>query len=87
VLDHETVASNAKTYTEQAFKVLDRDKTEIRFNTEWLKPFLSNPAAGVSDFITTAKSVTISRLLEREDFRTRMKAETPISLLEIFYPV
>jgi tyrosyl-tRNA synthetase len=87
VLDHETVANNAKTYTDQAFKVLDRSRTEIRFNTEWLKPFLSNPAAGVSDFITTAKSVTISRLLEREDFRTRMKAETPISLLEIFYPV
>lgn len=87
VLDHETVENNAKTYVEQAFKVLDRDRTEIRFNTEWLKPFLSNPAAGVSDFITTAKNVTVSRLLEREDFRTRMKAETPVSLLEMFYPV
>lgn len=87
VLDHETVANNAKTYTEQAFKVLDRDRTEIRFNSEWLKPFFASPAAGVSDFVNIAKSVTISQLLEREDFRARMKAETPISLLEILYPI
>lgn len=87
VLDHETVAKNAKTYTEQAFKVLDKEKTEIRFNSEWLKPFFASPAVGVSDFVNIAKSVTISRLLEREDFRARMKAETPISLLEILYPI
>ena len=87
VLDHETVANNAKTYTEQAFKVLDPDKTEIRFNSEWLKPFFASPAAGVSDFISAAKGITISRLLEREDFKNRMAAETPISLLEILYPV
>ncbi|OGR77815.1 MAG: tyrosine--tRNA ligase [Elusimicrobia bacterium GWC2_64_44] len=87
VLDHETVAKNAKTYTEQAFKVLDKDRTEIRFNSEWLKPFFASPAVGVSDFVNVAKSVTISRLLEREDFRARMKAETPISLLEILYPI
>ena len=87
VLDHETVANNSKTYTEQAFKVLDPEKTEIRFNSEWLKPFFASPAAGVSDFINSAKSVTISRLLEREDFRSRMKAETSISLLEILYPL
>ncbi|PKM98007.1 MAG: tyrosine--tRNA ligase [Elusimicrobia bacterium HGW-Elusimicrobia-3] len=87
VLDQETVAKNAKTYTEQAFKVLDREKTEIRFNSEWLKPFFASPAVGVSDFVNIAKSVTISRLLEREDFRARMKAETPISLLEILYPI
>jgi tyrosyl-tRNA synthetase len=87
VLDHESVANNAKTYVEQAFKVLDKDRTEIRFNTEWLKPFLANPEAGVSEFITTSKSVTVSRLLEREDFRTRLKAGTPVSLLEILYPV
>jgi len=87
VLDHETVANNAKTYTEQAFKVLDPERTEIRFNSEWLKPFFASPAAGISDFINSAKSVTISRLLEREDFRARMKAETPISLLEILYPL
>lgn len=87
VLDHESVANNAKTYVEQAFKVLDKDRTEIRFNTEWLKPFLANPELGVSEFITTSKSVTVSRLLEREDFKTRLKAGTPVSLLEILYPV
>jgi tyrosyl-tRNA synthetase len=87
VLDHETVAKNAKTYTEQAFKVLDRDKTEVRFNSEWLKPFFASPAVGVSDFVNVAKNITISRLLEREDFRARMKEQSPISLLEILYPV
>ncbi len=87
VLDHETVADNARTYTEQAYKVLDPARTEIRFNSEWLKPFFASPAAGVSDFINVAKNVTISRLLEREDFRARMKAGTPISLLEILYPL
>lgn len=87
VLDQESVAANARTYTEQAFKILDASKTEVRFNSEWLKPFLANPPDGVSAFIATAKSVTVSRLLEREDFRTRMKAESPVSLLEILYPV
>ncbi len=87
VLDHATVAANARTYTDQAFKLLDRDRTEVRFNTEWLKPFFAGPEAGVSDFINSAKNVTISRLLEREDFRARMKAGTPISLLEILYPL
>ncbi|HCC49308.1 MAG TPA: tyrosine--tRNA ligase [Elusimicrobia bacterium] len=87
VLDHETVARNAKTYTEQAFKILDPERTEVRFNSEWLKPMFASPAVGISDFMNVAKNVTISRLLEREDFRSRMKAETPISLLEIFYPL
>ena len=87
VLDHETVSDNAKTYTEQAFKVLDPARTEVRFNSEWLKPFFASPAAGVSAFINSAKGITISRLLEREDFRSRMKAETPVSLLEILYPL
>lgn len=87
VLDHETVARNARTYTEQAFKVLDPARTEVRFNSEWLKPFFASPAAGVSAFVDSAKSITIARLLEREDFRARMKAGSPISLLEILYPV
>ena len=87
VLDHDTVAKNAKTYTEQAFKVLDPAKTEICYNSEWLKPFFASPAVGVSDFVNVAKNITISRLLEREDFRARMKEQSPISLLEILYPV
>ena len=87
VIDHEAVAENAKTYTQQAFKVLDKEKTEIRFNSEWLKPFTGDQSKGVSDFINVAKNVTISRLLEREDFKTRLAAGTPVSLLEILYPV
>ncbi|OGS12636.1 MAG: tyrosine--tRNA ligase [Elusimicrobia bacterium RIFOXYA2_FULL_58_8] len=87
VLDPEAVGANAKTYTEQAFKVLDPAKTEVRFNGEWLKPFVGDPSKSVSDFLNTAKSVTVARLLEREDFKTRMKAESPVSLLEILYPV
>jgi len=87
VIDHETVAENAKTYTQQAFKVLDKEKTEIRFNSEWLKPFTGDQSKGVSDFINVAKNITISRLLEREDFKTRLAAGTPVSLLEILYPV
>ena len=87
VIDHETVAKNAETYTQQAFKILDKEKTEIRFNSEWLNSFTGDRSKGVSDFISVAKNVTISRLLEREDFKTRMAAGTPVSLLEILYPV
>ncbi len=87
VIDHDTVKKNAETYTTQAFKVLDRARTEVRFNSEWLKPFTAAPADGVAELITTAKSVTVSRLLEREDFKSRMKAGSPVSLLELLYPV
>lgn len=87
VLDHAAVAANAETYTQQAFKILAREKTEIRFNGEWLKPFIGGQSGNVSGFINTAKSVTVSRLLEREDFKTRLAAGTPVSLLELLYPV
>jgi tyrosyl-tRNA synthetase len=87
VIDHETVAKNAETYTQQAFKVLDKDRTEIRFNSEWLKPFTGDQTRNVSDFISISKNITISRLLEREDFKTRLAAGMPVSLLELFYPV
>jgi len=87
VVDHETVAKNAETYTQQAFKVLDKDRTEIRFNSEWLHSFTGDATKGVSDFINVAKSVTISQLIERKDFRERLDAKTPVSLLEILYPV
>ena len=86
VLDAETVAANAKTYTEQAYKILDRERTEIRFNSEWLKPFMGGQSAG-SDFIMTAKNVTMATLLGREDFKARLEEGNPLSLLEILYPV
>ena len=87
VLDAETVAANAKTYTEQAYKILDRERTEIRFNSEWLKPFMGGRSAAGSDFIMTAKSVTMATLLGREDFKARLEEGNPLSLLEILYPV
>lgn len=87
VLDAETVAANAKTYTEQAYKILDRERTEIRFNSEWLKPFMGGQPGAGSDFIMTAKNVTMATLLGREDFKARLEEGNPLSLLEILYPV
>ncbi len=87
VLDAETVAANAKTYTEQAYKILDRERTEIRFNSEWLKPFMGGQSVTGSDFIMTAKNVTMATLLGREDFKARLAEGNPLSLLEILYPV
>ena len=82
VLTNDTVRANAKTYAEQAFKVLDKSRTEIRYNSEWLKKFIAG-----EDFINVSKNMTISRLLEREDFKSRLDAQNPVSLLEILYPV
>lgn len=87
MLNEEAVKINAKTYTEQAFKVLDKEKTEIRFNSQWLIPFTQHNSGSMSELINTAKNLTVSRILEREDFKNRMKKEMPISLLEILYPV
>jgi tyrosyl-tRNA synthetase len=80
VLTPEEVEANARTYQEQAFKVLDRDRTEVRHNSEWL----DMPAQELFGLIGR---VTVARLLEREDFTKRMKADQPISSLELIYPV
>lgn len=80
VLPREQILENAKTYTEQAFKVLDPQKTEIRFNGEWLEPFVSG-----KELLKTLQKVTVSQALERDDFKKRMAAGNPISMLEILY--
>jgi tyrosyl-tRNA synthetase len=80
VLTPDEIESNAQTYQEQAFKILDRDRTEIRHNSEWL----DMPA---QELFTLLSRVTVARLLEREDFARRMKADQPISSLELLYPV
>ena len=80
VLPREKILENAKTYTEQAFKVLDPQKTEIRFNSEWLDPFVSGKG-----LLQTLQKVTVSQVLEREDFKKRMASGSPISMLEILY--
>jgi len=86
VLPQEKIIENAKTYTQQAFKILDKEKTEVRFNSEWLKKFMSFDD-NTLEFFSVAKNITISRLLEREDFKNRIKQESPISLLEVIYPI
>jgi tyrosyl-tRNA synthetase len=80
VLTPEQIEVNAQTYQDQAFKVLDRDRTEVRRNSEWL----DMPA---QELFTLLGKTTVARLLEREDFTKRMKADQPISTLELIYPV
>ncbi|PIR20193.1 MAG: tyrosine--tRNA ligase [Deltaproteobacteria bacterium CG11_big_fil_rev_8_21_14_0_20_47_16] len=80
-LTPDEIKANAKTYTDQAFKVLDRNKTEIRFNTEWLAKFTP------TDFIKLTSQYTVARLLERDDFGKRLKEQQPLSLHELIYPL
>ena len=80
VLTSEQIDANARTFQDQAFKVLDRDATEVRFNSEWL----DMPA---QDLFKLVGQTTVARLLERDDFTKRMKADQPISGLELLYPI
>lgn len=80
MLSREDILHNAKTYTDQAFKVLDPSKTEIHFNSEWLDPFITT-----KELLGTLSRVTLSQVLERDDFKKRMKAGSPISVLEVMY--
>jgi tyrosyl-tRNA synthetase len=80
MLSPDEIDANAVTFQDQAFKVLDRGRTEVRFNSEWL----DMPAARLFELVG---KVTVARLLEREDFSKRIAAEQPISALELLYPV
>ena len=80
VLSPDEIEANAATFQEQAFKVLDRDRTEVRRNGEWLD-------MGTEELFALVRRFTIARLLERDDFQRRMAAEQPISVLELLYPV
>jgi tyrosyl-tRNA synthetase len=80
VLSPEQIDANARTFQDQAFKVLDRDATEVRFNSEWL----DMPAQELFELVG---KVTVARLLERDDFSKRMAADEPISALELLYPI
>jgi len=80
VLSAEELERNARTYEEQAFTVLDRERTELRHNSEWL----SMESDELFDLI---RRFTVARLLEREDFTQRMQRDEPISALELLYPV
>jgi tyrosyl-tRNA synthetase len=80
-LDRETVLENAKSYKEQVFKILDPEKTEVVFNSEWLDKL---GAKGIVELTTT---FNVARMLERDDFHKRFKSETPISISEFLYPL
>jgi tyrosyl-tRNA synthetase len=80
-LTPEQIAANAETYKEQVFKILDPEKTEIRYNSEWLDKL------GYYDMVKLMAQFTVSQMLEREDFHKRFKEEQPISLHELLYPV
>lgn len=80
-LSHEDVMTNAATYEEQFFKILDRDKTEIHYNGEW---FENMKFTEITDL---AAKYTVARMLERDDFKKRFKSEQPISIHEFFYPL
>jgi len=80
-LTREDVARNAETYKEQVFKILDPEKTRVMFNSVWLDKLSSQ------DFIRLASQLTVARMLEREDFRTRFDNGQPISIHEFLYPL
>ncbi len=80
-LTREEIIANAETYQEQVFKILDRDKTEIRFNSEWLDKL------SYYDMVKLLAQFTVSQMLEREDFHKRFNSEQPIALHELIYPI
>jgi tyrosyl-tRNA synthetase len=81
ILSDEEIDRNAKTYLEQAMVILDPDRTEVRYNGEWLAKL------SYADVVRLARTVTVARILERDDFTNRMKAQEPISISELLYPL
>ncbi len=80
-LTPDEVKKNAETYRSQAFKVLDEKKTELRFNSEWLVPFMRD------QLLETLKKHTVQQVLAREDFKKRIAENSPLSMLETLYPL
>ncbi|MBN8948077.1 tyrosine--tRNA ligase [Rhodanobacter sp. UC4437_H4] len=80
-LTREDVLANAETYAEQVYKVLDREKTELRFNSEWFDKM------SAADMIRLAAQHTVARMLERDDFTKRYAAQQPIAIHEFMYPL
>jgi tyrosyl-tRNA synthetase len=80
-LSRAQVLENAETYSRQVFRILDREKTVVRYNSEWLSPM------GAEGMIRLAGKWTLARMMEREDFRTRFQTQQPISLHELLYPL
>jgi tyrosyl-tRNA synthetase len=80
VLPDDVLDANAKLFAEQAFRILDRDRTEIRFNGEWLGKL------DYAEIVRLTRTGTVAQLLERNDFRERFASEAPISVSELLYP-
>src|SRR2546423_614034 len=80
-LTREEINANAETYKRQIFKLLDPDRTEIRFNSEWMDKL------GSDGFIRLASHVTVRQILERDDFQKRLAEERPVALHELLYPL
>lgn len=80
-LSREEIDVNAETYKRQMFKLLDPEKTELRFNGEWMDKFTA------ADFVKLCAKTTVKQILERDDFSKRMAEEKPISLHELLYPL
>jgi tyrosyl-tRNA synthetase len=81
VLSDEEIDRNAKTYLEQAMVILDPDRTEVRYNGEWLSKL------SYAEVVRLARVITVARMLERDDFAKRMAAREPISISELLYPL
>ena len=80
-LTRDEIAANAETYKQQVFKILDAEKTEVRYNSEWLDTL------NYYDMVKLMAQFTVSQMLEREDFHKRFQAEQPIALHEMIYPI
>jgi tyrosyl-tRNA synthetase len=80
-LTREQVDANAKTYLAQVYKILDREKTEVRYNSEWLSKM------SAEDIVRLCSHYRLARMLEREDFRSRLQNNQPISVHELLYPL
>jgi len=81
VLTDDDIVKNIKSYTTQAFKILDESKTQIVYNKDWLEPL------GAAGMLTLASNLTVARMLERDDFSKRYSTNTPIAVSEFMYPL
>ena len=81
VLSEEDVKNNAVSYKQQVFKILDESKTEVMFNSKWLKEL------GTGGLIALASNLTVARMIERDDFSKRYESNTPIAVSEFMYPL
>ncbi len=80
-LTREEIAQNARTYADQVFRILDRGRTEVKFNSEWMD------RVNAADMVRLAATYTVARMLERDDFAKRYKSQQPIAIHEFLYPL